>query len=175
MYKFVSLSINNNFIYLLSYTEGILWSVVFFFYYNNFIEIIHICKLHPLICTTRWFCSIILFTLKKIYIYIWLHHILAAASGIFTESCDIFMLSCGIFQCDTPLSNSGPPAPERAGSVVAGYRLSCLPANGILVLKPGIEPTSPTLWGSLLAQLVKNLPAMWETWVWSLGWEDPLD
>ena len=27
---------------------------------------------------------------------------------------------------------------------------------------------------SLAAQLVKNLPAMWETWVWSLGWEDPL-
>ena len=24
-------------------------------------------------------------------------------------------------------------------------------------------------------QTVKNLPAMWETWVWSLGWEDPLD
>ena len=28
---------------------------------------------------------------------------------------------------------------------------------------------------SLVAQLVKNLPAMWETWVWSLSWEDPLD
>ena len=27
---------------------------------------------------------------------------------------------------------------------------------------------------SLIAQLVKNLPAMWETWVWSLDWEDPL-
>ena len=26
-----------------------------------------------------------------------------------------------------------------------------------------------------LAQLVKNLPAMWETWVRSLGWEDPLE
>ena len=28
---------------------------------------------------------------------------------------------------------------------------------------------------SLVAQLVKNLPAMWETSVWSLGWEDPLE
>ena len=28
---------------------------------------------------------------------------------------------------------------------------------------------------SLVAQLVKNLPVMWETWVWSLGWEDPLE
>ena len=26
---------------------------------------------------------------------------------------------------------------------------------------------------SLVAQLVKNLPAMWETWVQFLGWEDP--
>ena len=29
-------------------------------------------------------------------------------------------------------------------------------------------------WASLVAQLVKNLPAMWETWVQSLGCEDPL-
>ena len=29
-------------------------------------------------------------------------------------------------------------------------------------------------WASLVAQLVKNLPAMRETWVQSLGWEDPL-
>ena len=29
-------------------------------------------------------------------------------------------------------------------------------------------------WASLVAQLVKNLPAMWETWVQSLGWEDAL-
>ena len=30
-------------------------------------------------------------------------------------------------------------------------------------------------WASLVAQLVKNLPAMRETWVQSLGWEDPLE
>ena len=28
---------------------------------------------------------------------------------------------------------------------------------------------------SLVAQSVENLPAMWETWVQSLGWEDPLE
>ena len=28
-------------------------------------------------------------------------------------------------------------------------------------------------WASLVAQLVKNLPARWETWVRSLGWKDP--
>ena len=26
-----------------------------------------------------------------------------------------------------------------------------------------------------MAQMVKNLPAMWETWVQALGWEDPLE
>ena len=30
-------------------------------------------------------------------------------------------------------------------------------------------------WASLVAHLVKNLPTMWETWVRSLGWEDPLE
>ena len=30
-------------------------------------------------------------------------------------------------------------------------------------------------WVSLVAHLVKNPPAMWETWIRSLGWEDPLE
>ena len=32
-----------------------------------------------------------------------------------------------------------------------------------------------TYWASLVDQLVKNLPTMRETWVRSLGWEDPLE
>ena len=35
-------------------------------------------------------------------------------------------------------------------------------------------PTCDTKQASL-AQMVKNLSAMWETWVQSLGWEDPLE
>ena len=31
------------------------------------------------------------------------------------------------------------------------------------------------LWASLEDQLIRNLPATWETWVWSLGWEYPLE
>ena len=30
-------------------------------------------------------------------------------------------------------------------------------------------------WASLVAQIVRNPPAIWETWVQSLGWEDPLE
>ena len=39
-------------------------------------------------------------------------------------------------------------------------------------------PTIPTrigLQASLVAQLVKNLPAVQQTWVRSLGWEDPME
>ena len=37
------------------------------------------------------------------------------------------------------------------------------------------EPGGLLSMGSLVSQMVKNLPAMWETWVQSLGWEDPLE
>ena len=44
---------------------------------------------------------------------------------------------------------------------------------------PGLGRSTGThssiLGASLVVQLVKNLPAMWETWVRSLGWEDPLE
>ena len=39
----------------------------------------------------------------------------------------------------------------------------------------GIGYSLQCYWASLMAQLVRNPPAMWETWVQSLGWEDPLD
>ena len=39
--------------------------------------------------------------------------------------------------------------------------------------------TNPDIWKvfwyNLVAQSVKNLPAVQETWVWFLGWEDPLE
>ena len=37
------------------------------------------------------------------------------------------------------------------------------------------EQLSLSLDDSLVAQTVKRLPAMWETWVQSLCWEDPLE
>ena len=40
------------------------------------------------------------------------------------------------------------------------------------------QPHFPFCWAfqaSLEAQTVKNVPAMWQTWVWSLGCEDPLE
>ena len=42
---------------------------------------------------------------------------------------------------------------------------------------PGLERSAGegNSWASCVAQLVKNLPAMQETWAQSLGWEDPLE
>ena len=37
------------------------------------------------------------------------------------------------------------------------------------------NPTSYFLPFLPMAQLVKNQPAVWETWIRSLGWEDPLE
>ena len=48
------------------------------------------------------------------------------------------------------------PGLERSAGKGIGYPLQCS-------------------WVPLVAQLVKNPPAMWETWVRSLGWEDPLE
>ena len=46
-----------------------------------------------------------------------------------------------------------------------------------LVSSPGEAIVYPLQysWASLVAQMVKNPPAVWDTWVWSLGWEDPLE
>ena len=46
-------------------------------------------------------------------------------------------------------------------------------SQGLASIK--IKRASAKVWASLVAQLVKNPPAIWETWVQSLGWEDPLE
>ena len=48
------------------------------------------------------------------------------------------------------------PGLERSPGEEIGYPLQCS-------------------WASLVAQMVKNLPAMWETWVQFLDWENPLE
>ena len=45
----------------------------------------------------------------------------------------------------------------------------------ILLLKCTKENEAIYIWASLVAQLVKNPPAMQETYVQSLGWEDSLE
>ena len=49
-----------------------------------------------------------------------------------------------------------------------------IPGSGRSAGEGTVYPLQYT-WASLVAQLVKNPPAMWETWVQSLGWKDPLE
>ena len=57
-------------------------------------------------------------------------------------------------------------------SVNAGDTRDTVSIDPWVVKIPRVGNSSP-LRASLVVQLVKNLPAMWETWVRSLGWEDP--
>ena len=51
---------------------------------------------------------------------------------------------------------------------------SSIPGSGRSA-REGIGYPFQYSWASPVAQLVQNLPAMRETWVQSLGWEDPLE
>ena len=62
--------------------------------------------------------------------------------------------------------------------------LSPSPAESIGLFSTSVSPSLPcaqvhlyyfSKFHSLVAQMVKNSPAMWETWVQSLDWEDPLE
>ena len=52
--------------------------------------------------------------------------------------------------------------------------LSSIPGSGRSTGE-GIGYPLQYSWASFVAQLVKNPPAVQETWVQSLGWEDPLE
>ena len=64
---------------------------------------------------------------------------------------------------------------------LAGNESTCIAGDPGLI--PGSERSSgdgigyplQCSWASLVAQLVKNPPAIRETWILSLGWEDPLE
>ena len=56
-----------------------------------------------------------------------------------------------------------------------GKESTCNARDPGLIPGEGIDCPLQYSWASLVAQLVKNPPAMEETWVQSLGWEDPLE
>ena len=67
-----------------------------------------------------------------------------------------------------PDSSVGKESACNAGDLSSILRLGRCPGEGIAY------PLQYS-WASLVAQLVKNPPAVQETWVQSLGWEDPLE
>ena len=62
----------------------------------------------------------------------------------------------------------------RKESICHAGNPSSIPGSG-RPAEEGIGYPFQYSWASQVAQLVKNLPAMWETWVQDLGWEDPLE
>ena len=69
---------------------------------------------------------------------------------------------------DFPDSSVGEESVCNAGD------LSSIPGSGRFPGE-GIGYPLQYSWASLMTQMVKNPPAMWETGVQSLGWEDPLE
>ena len=68
--------------------------------------------------------------------------------------------------------------PEDGSTFLPGLHLAQKLVSGprtLLLETAFISNPTTILWSSLVAQLVKNLPAVRETWVRSLGWEDPLE
>ena len=73
--------------------------------------------------------------------------------------------------------------PTTSSSVVPfSSRLQSFPASGSFPVSQFFATGGQSIgvlkfsfnFSALVAQMVKNPPAMWDTWVWSLGWEDPL-
>ena len=79
------------------------------------------------------------------------------------------MMMCVVLPCTRfPGGSAGKESSCNAGDP------SSIPGSG---RSPGEGIGYPLQysWASLVAQLVKNLPAMWETWVRSLRRDDPLE
>ena len=103
------------------------------------------------------------------------NHMLVHVSGVHCHTCILYkclcfcVLYCPVFYgVGLPCSSAGKKSTCNAGD-------PCLiPGSG---RSPG-EETSHLLqypWVSLVAQMAKNLPSVWETWDQCLGWEDPLE
>ena len=70
--------------------------------------------------------------------------------------------------CFGPYSSGGKESACNAGDPGLISGLGRSPGEGVGYPVQYFE-------ASLVAHLVKNPPAMWETWVRFLGWEDPLE
>ena len=60
----------------------------------------------------------------------------------------------------------------RLSSTIMPFHFICIVFHFICIV---LYRSNSTYRTSLVAPTVKNLPAMQETWAWSLGWEDPLE
>ena len=74
-----------------------------------------------------------------------------------------------------PISKVSEPSRVGASSGGRGRKTSLARSGTDLAAPERISGPFRRSWASLMAQLVKSLPAMQETLVQVLGWEDPLE
>ena len=98
--------------------------------------------------------------------YIWLFYSMVPQRPLTALSSSIFIFFLRLDNLYCPMGCSGSSAGKESA-----YN------PGDLSSIPGLERSTGERigysWASLVAQWVKNLPAVWKTWVRSLGWEDP--
>ena len=74
------------------------------------------------------------------------------------------------------LAEGQPPLPPRISThCLATWVFSTWLLASSSCKEESLDWVWESLWASLVAQTVKSLPTMWETRVWSLDWEDPLE
>ena len=99
---------------------------------------------------------------------------LAEASPMHSPGYPEFSVFCCVFSLLIDIPKCFPHSSVGKESACDARDPSSIPGFG---RSPG-EGTGYPLqysWASLVAQLGNNLPAMWETWVQFVGWEDPLE
>ena len=84
------------------------------------------------------------------------------------------ILDIGHFYVASFLHRAFPDGSVGTESTCSAEDPSLIPGSGRSAGEGIVYPHQYS-WASLVAQLVKNLPAMQDIWVWSLGWEDPLE
>ena len=92
----------------------------------------------------------------------------ASVGLILKSSQDSLYLTVFLLHLGFPSSSIGKESACSAGDPIS------IPGSGKV---PGewIGYPLESIWVSLVGKLVKIPPAMWETWVQSLSWEDPLE
>ena len=92
----------------------------------------------------------------------------------------MYMLECQLIKGEihqlatTILIMGFPSSSDSKKSTCNAGDLGSIPGSG---RSPGGGHSTPLQysWAFLVAQMIKNPPAMQKTWVQSLGWEDPLE
>ena len=104
---------------------------------------------------------------------IYLHYM-----GLMCQYINVCIFMC-VFMCNNVFKasytqNGFPDSSVGKESTCNARNPSSIPGSGRSPEERKVYPFQYS-WASLVAQLVKNPPTMQETWVKSLGWEDPLE